>query len=76
MMVDTLGGRMQVSWDKDAAATPMGQIVFFAAYLEITGLFDSWVEDCPLVYTSPNAPQKRDVLGTLFNNHQVEALRI
>ncbi|WP_414039217.1 transposase [Acidithiobacillus sp. M4-SHS-6] len=66
MMVDTLGGRIQVSWDKDAAATPMGQIVFFAAYLEATGLFDTWVEDCPLVYTSPNAPQKRDVLGTLL----------
>ena len=28
------------------------------------GLFDALVADCPLVYTSPNAPSKRDVLGT------------
>ncbi|MDR7926788.1 hypothetical protein RIE95_07295 [Acidithiobacillus thiooxidans] len=44
----------------------MGQMVFFAAYLETTGLFDTWVEESPLHYTRPNAPQKRGVLGTLF----------
>jgi hypothetical protein len=27
-------------------------------------LFDPWVEECPLQGTSPNAPKKRDVLGT------------
>ena len=30
----------------------------------MSGLFDAWVEDCPLIYNRPNAPQKRDVLGT------------
>jgi hypothetical protein len=25
-----------------------------------------WVADCPLHYTSPNAPAKRDVLGTVM----------
>ncbi len=30
------------------------------------GLFDSWVEDCPLTFTSPNAPSKHDILGTLL----------
>jgi hypothetical protein len=29
-------------------------------------LFDGWVADCPLHYTSPNAPAKRDVLGTVM----------
>jgi hypothetical protein len=29
-VVDTLGGRMHVRWDQDAAATPHGQLVFFA----------------------------------------------
>ena len=61
MIVDTLGGRIQVSWDKDAAATPMGQIVFFAAYLETSGLFDTWVEDCPLIYTA-TGPMRRTAL--------------
>jgi hypothetical protein len=29
-------------------------------------LFEGWVADCPLLFTSPNAPRKRDVLGTLL----------
>lgn len=64
MIVDTLGGRIRVSWDKDSPATPYGQLVFFAEFLEVSGLFDAWVEDCPLIYNSPNAPEKRNVLGT------------
>jgi hypothetical protein len=38
---------------------------FFIEFLKTSGLFDRWVEDCPLHYTSGNAPEKRDVLGTL-----------
>ncbi|MBV8092417.1 MAG: transposase [Acetobacteraceae bacterium] len=29
-------------------------------------MFDGWVADCPLAFVSPNAPRKRDVLGTLM----------
>ncbi|TCU84948.1 hypothetical protein EV671_10511, partial [Roseateles saccharophilus] len=65
MVVDTLGGRMHVRWDEGAAATPNGQLVFFAEFLAAAGVFDRWVEAFPLAYTSPNAPGKRDVLGTL-----------
>ena len=50
MVVDTLGGRVQVSWDPESAATPFGQLVFFAEFLEVSGLFDAWVEECPLIY--------------------------
>ncbi|MFM7188067.1 MAG: hypothetical protein ACKO14_09650 [Armatimonadota bacterium] len=66
MPVDTLGGRMLVRWDEGAQATPNGQLVFFAEFLATTGVFDHWVQECPLMYTSPNAPTKRDVLGTLL----------
>ena len=45
---------------------PNGQLVFFAEFLATAGIFERWVEDCPLAYTSPNAPTKRDVLGTLL----------
>src|SRR3954454_6539977 len=38
----------------------------FRRILEQGGLFDGWVADCPLSFTSPNAPRKRDVLGTLL----------
>lgn len=66
MVVDTLGGRMHVSWDDEAQATPNGQLVFFTEFLNTTGVFDHWVESCPLEYKSGNAPDKRDVPGTLL----------
>jgi Transposase DDE domain group 1 len=65
-VVDTLGGRMHVRWDDAAAATPHGQLVFFAEFLAATGVFERWVSGCPLEYRSGNAPDKRDVLGTLM----------
>lgn len=66
MVVDTMGGRVHVQWDQSAQATPHGQLVFFAEFLATAGVFDGWVESCPLNYTSGNAPDKRDVLGTLM----------
>ena len=47
-----------------APLTPYGQLPFFIEFLKVAGLFDAAVADCPLAYTSPNAPEKRDVLGT------------
>ena len=64
MAVDTPGGRIRVQWDHSASATPNAQLTFLAEFLAATGLYDSWVNSCPLAYTSPNAPTKRDVLGT------------
>ena len=64
MTVATAGGRIQVRWDTRANATAMGQLAFFAEFLELAGLFERWVQQCPLHYTSPNAPAVRDVLGT------------
>jgi hypothetical protein len=66
MVVATLGGRMRVRWDEQAQATPHGQLVFFAEFLATAGVFDRWVEQCPLSYSSPNGSAKRDVLGTLM----------
>lgn len=66
MVVDTRGGRMHVHWDEGAQATPNGQLAFFAEFLRVTGVFDDWVATCPLNYRSGNAPDKRDVLGTLL----------
>ena len=65
LVADTLGGRMHVRWDETAQATPHGQIVFFAEFLATAGVFERWVQDCPLHYSSPNASSARDVLGTL-----------
>lgn len=64
LSIATPGGRFQVRWDEGGSATALGQLAFFAEFLEVSGLFDRWTESCPLAYTSPNAPTVRDVLGT------------
>ncbi len=63
--VDTFAGRIHVEWDHNAAVTPMGQLPFFIEFLKVSGLYEAFLADCPLSYTSPNAPNIRDVLGTL-----------
>ncbi len=64
MRVNTPGGVFTVRWDKRGSATALGQLAFFADYLEATGLFERWLKSCPLSNTSPNAPERVDVLGT------------
>ena len=66
VVADTFAGRIHVEWDGSATVTPLGQLPFFIEYLKHGGLFDGFVADCPLHYTSPNAPAKRDVLGTVM----------
>jgi hypothetical protein len=65
-IADTFAGRIHVEWDAAAPVTPFGQLPFFIDYLKRAGLFDAWVADCPLSLTSPNAPSKRDLLGTVL----------
>ena len=62
--LETPGGRLQVRWDEGAAVTPFGQMAYFIEFLNLTGLLDAWIADCPLTYLSLNAPGKRDLLGT------------
>jgi hypothetical protein len=64
-IADTFAGRIHIEWDTTAPVTPFGQLPFFIDYLKQAGLFDAWVADCPLSFTSPNAPKKRDLLGTV-----------
>jgi hypothetical protein len=46
--------------------TPLGQLPFFIEFERLGVLFDPWVADRPLAYTSPNVPKVRDVLGTVL----------
>lgn len=64
--LDTFGGRIHVEWDPVAAVTPLGQLPFFIDFLKVSGLFEAWVNDCPLVYRSNNAPDKRAILATFL----------
>jgi hypothetical protein len=64
LRVATPGGRFHVRWDEGGSATALGQLAFFAEFLEVSGLFARWMDGCPMAYTSPNAPAVVDVLGT------------
>ncbi|MGH8615112.1 MAG: transposase [Gammaproteobacteria bacterium] len=64
--LDTFAGKVEVIFDQEADCTPMGQLPFFIDFLKTSGLYDAWLKDCPLDYTSPNAPSTRDVLGTIL----------
>src|SRR5436189_3579598 len=63
---ETFAGRVHVEWDSDGLVTPLGQLPFFVEYLKQAGLFAGWVADCPLTFSSPNAPSKHDLLGTVL----------
>lgn len=64
LRIKTPGGVFEVQWNCEGKATAMGQLAFFAEFLEASGLFENWLQSCPLRYTSPNAPEVQDVLGT------------
>ena len=66
MALDSFGGRIHVRWAPDEAVTPLSQLPFFIDVLKQANLFEPYVEDCPLQFSSPNAPEVRDVLGTLL----------
>ena len=64
--LDTFAGKVHVRWAPEAAVSSHGLLPYFIEFLKVSGRFDAWVADCPLDYTSGNAPQKRDVLGTIL----------
>ena len=64
--LDTFAGKVQFQWAPEAGVSSLGQMPFFIEFLKTSGVFEDWVKDCPLRYTSPNAPEKQDVLGTIL----------
>jgi hypothetical protein len=62
--VQATTGRVQMRWASDSAATPTGQLAYFIGFLNLTGLWSRWLEDCPLTYTSPNAPSKLVIVSS------------
>ena len=64
--VDTYAGKLHIQWDETAAVTTLGQLPVFIDFLKTSGLWDEFVAECPLRYTSNNAPSAVDILGTLL----------
>jgi hypothetical protein len=64
--VETPGGPMQVRWEEDPGISPHGMLTYFMEFLQISGIWQEFVDQCPLTYTSPNAPTKAEILGTIL----------
>ena len=64
--VETPGGVIHAVWDQGERVTPSGPLVYFAQFLQASGLWPFALQCCPLSYTSPNAPRIAEVLGTLL----------
>ena len=66
LAVDTFRGKVHVEWEPHGAVSSLGQLIFFVEFLKQGDLFDPWVADFPVEFVSPNAPRKRDILGTML----------
>jgi Transposase DDE domain group 1 len=53
-------------FDPKAKISGLGLFPLFAQFLSVSGSFQRLVETCPITYKSHNAPNVRDVLGTLL----------
>ncbi len=55
LRLTTPGGRFHVRWDKGGSATALGQLAFFAEFLEVSGLFARWRKGvrCPTPAPTP-----------------------
>lgn len=43
-----------------------GGLAFFIEFLKVSGIWERFVEECPLEYVSPNAPAKSEILGPVL----------
>ena len=55
---------MYVRWEEDPGISGHGLLTYFIEFLHVSGLWEEFVAQCPLRYTSPNAPSKEEILGT------------
>ena len=64
--VETPGGPVYVRWEQDPDISGQGLLTYFIEFLHVSGLWADFVQQCPLRYTSPNAPTKEEILGTIL----------
>jgi hypothetical protein len=48
--VETFGGKIFVRWDPAARVRVFGPVTYFIEFLKTSGLWESWVGECPLQY--------------------------
>jgi len=55
-----------VAWEPGTSVSVHGMAVFFIEFLHVTGLWAELKDRCPLHRTSPNAPDRATVVGSLL----------
>jgi len=64
--VQTMAGRVQVRWESESAATPMGQLAYFIVFVNLTGLWRGWLESCPHELCQPQCAKQGGGAGHLW----------
>ena len=62
--VDSFDGKIMLNGNRKLRPLQWGNQLFYPV-LKTGHLFEPWIDDCPLIYKSPNAPQKVDVPGSI-----------
>ena len=57
---------MEVRWEEDPGVSMQGGLAYFVEFLKVSGIWEKFVKECPLEYSSPNAPDKSEILGTIL----------
>ena len=60
------GASIRAQWDGDGRMTSLGGMAYFAEYLRDSGFLELLLHGSPLRYSSPNAPDPADVMGSLL----------
>ena len=64
--VTTPGGTLHCNVDPGSPITKNGYLPHFVQFLHESGQLDNLISTCPLKYTSNNAPEVKDVIGTIL----------
>ena len=57
---------MEVRWEEDPGVSMQGGLAYFVEFLKVSGIWEKFVKECPLEYSSPNGPDKSEILGTIL----------
>ena len=64
--LETIGGGVEVRWEEDLGVSMHGGLAYFIEFLNVSGIWKRFVAECPLKYSSPNAPTNSEILGTIL----------
>jgi hypothetical protein len=56
--IEIFGGAVKVALEEGDSVSLQGPVAYFIEFLKESGLWGNFVEECPLRYSSPDAPSK------------------